>query len=134
MGMARLPITHDPRQEFFRAADFPWRRVWYLDSLFVDATVRALARLMILLHVVNVFGLPTLRPCPPPSGLVVERTPKIDPEGIFLVCKLFGKIPGIAPQRKIGTGGIGRGTATLFLVGRVQEGRGMFVSCSWERR
>lgn len=88
---------------------------------------------MILLHVVNVFGLPTLRPWPPPSGLVVERTPKIDLQGIFLVCKLFGKIPGIAPERKIGAGGIRRATATLFLVGGVQEGRGMFVSCSWER-
>lgn len=112
----------------------PWRRVWYLDSLFVDATIRALARVMILLLVVDVFGLPTLRPWPPPSGLIFERAPKIYLQGILLVGKLFGKIPGIAPKRKIGAGGIRRPTTTLFLVGRIEEGRGMFVSCSWEGR
>lgn len=88
---------------------------------------------MILLHVVNVFGLPAL-PRPPPSGLIVERTPEIDLQGILLVSKLFGKIPGIAPERKFGTRGIGRATVTLFLVGRLQKGCGMLVSCSWKGR
>ena len=135
MHMACLPIPrHDPGEEFLRAADFPWRRVWYLDRLFADATNRDLAGLMILLHVANVFGLPALRSRPPPSGLIVERTPEIDLQGILLVSKLFGKIPGIAPERKFGTSGIGRATVTLFLVGRLQKGCGMLVSCPWKGR
>lgn len=112
----------------------PWWGVRYLDRLFVEATVCYLPGLMVRLHVVNVSRVPTLRPWAPPSRLVLKRTPKIYLQGIFLVCKLFGKIPGIAPKRKFGAGGIRRATTTLFLVGFVKESGEMFVSCSWEGR
>lgn len=101
MACLHIP-SHDCRKKFLCAADVPWRRAWYLNSLFIEASIGVPPASVVLFQVVNVFGLSTVRRSAWASSLALDGRPGVYLQWIFLGGKLLCEIPSITPEREVG--------------------------------
>lgn len=127
MRLACLPVArHDGREELLGPADVLWRRFRNLDSLLAESRVGLLPLEVVLVLVPHPLRLPMrLRSRPGCcEGVLVKGLVQGDLQRVLFLRQLLGEVAGVAPEREVGAGRVGR---MPFLVGGGKQRRGVLI-------